>query len=236
MRASLADARASAIDVQGRLEESRRSVDALSDQLVEARVQLHQATRLAVPTVLTPPTNVSPVPPADEPEGPALAPTPPAAPGSATSRLSERLPDPDKFDGTPADLRRFTTQIRRKMTVNQDRYPTPAARIAYIADRLKDAAYALALPHLEDPRRLSDYEAVLTLLEKAYGDPDRVNRARRELYRLRQTHKDFNTHLAEFQRLALEGEMDEGGLPSLLENSLSRELQSMLLYHTPPAA
>ena len=40
---------------------------------------------------------------------------------------------------------------------------------------------------------------------------------------------------AEFQRLALEGEMSEEALPTLLEQAISRELQGMLMHNKPPS-
>ncbi len=225
LRSQTQDLRAQATLLQSQLEKAHADT-------VEAKIEAAIAKRLTTPTALTP----SPAHAAGTPQSSAPAPCPTSDPRPTSTRLSERLPDPDKFDGTTTDLRRFVTQIRRKLTVNRDRYTTPVARLAYISDRLKGAAYAQVLPYLEDSTRLTDFEAVLTLLEKAFGDPDRVNRARRELYRLRQNNKDFNAHLAEFQRLALEGELDESGLFPLLENSLSRELQQMLLHQVPPSS
>jgi hypothetical protein len=46
-------------------------------------------------------------------------------------------------------------------------------------------------------------------IDRTFGYPNRVNNARNELFRLRQANKDFGTFFAEFQRLALEGEMPE---------------------------
>ena len=81
--------------------------------------------------------------------------------------------------------------------------------------------------------QLDDYQAILDILDRAFGDPNRVNNARDELFRLRQTNKDFSTFFAEFQRLALEGDMPEDALPTLLEQAISRELRAMLMHHEP---
>ena len=83
--------------------------------------------------------------------------------------------------------------------------------------------------------KLPNYEDILNLLDRAFGDPNRVNNARNDLFRLRQTHKDFSTFFAEFQRLALEGEMSEDALPTLLEQAISRELRGMLMHNEPPS-
>jgi hypothetical protein len=69
-------------------------------------------------------------------------------------------------------------------------------------------------------------------MEEAFGDPDRVQNAQNELFRLRQKNHDFSTFYAEFERLALEGEMPETSRGPLLMQNISYELHEMLL-HTP---
>ena len=78
-----------------------------------------------------------------------------------------------------------------------------------------------------------DYLEILQYLEDAFGDPDRVQNAQNKLYQLKQKNLDFSVYYAEFQRLALEGEMPEEALVPLLFQGISRELQDMLL-HNPP--
>jgi len=118
------------------------------------------------------------------------------------------------------------------MTVNRDRFPTPQSRMTYVTSRLKGQPYAQILPYIvKGVCRLPDYEAILDLLDRAFGDPNRINNARNELFRLRQANKEFSTFFAEFQRLALEGEMSEDSLPVLLEQAINRELRAMLLHH-----
>jgi hypothetical protein len=53
-------------------------------------------------------------------------------------------------------------------------------------------------------------------MEEAFRDPDRVQNAQNVLYRLRQRNQDFSTFYAEFERLALKGEMIEASLGTLL--------------------
>jgi hypothetical protein len=75
---------------------------------------------------------------------------------------------------------------------------------------------------------LPNYPNVLRVLERAYGDPNRVNNAGKDLFRLKQQNKEFTVFYAEFQRLALEGEVSEDSQVTLLESALSRELRSQL--------
>jgi hypothetical protein len=161
--------------------------------------------------------------------------SPPQARAQVAPQLSERLPDPDRFEGDRKDLRRFISQIHEKMNVNRDRFPTPQSRMTYVNNRLKGAPYAQILPYVKKGIcQLKDYEDILDILDRAFGDPNRVNNARNELFRFRQNNKEFGLFFAEFQRLALEGEMPEETLSTLLEQSINRELKGMLMHNQPP--
>jgi hypothetical protein len=122
------------------------------------------------------------------------------------------------------------------MNVNVDCFPTPQSRMAYMNNRLKGAPYAQILPYIRKGIcTLNDYQDILDILERTFSDPNRVNNARNELFSLRQTNKEFGTFFAEFQRLALEGQMPEETLSTLLEQAISHELQSMLMHNQPPS-
>ncbi|KAG8672828.1 hypothetical protein FPOAC1_006120 [Fusarium poae] len=173
------------------------------DDIFEARLAERRALDATRPTVPTIPTPMGTTPP-------------PSSRSTESTSLTERLPDPDKFEGERSDLRRFVSQIHSKLKANHDRFPTRLARMSYVTGRLKGRAYAQVLPHIKAGEcQLPDYQDIIDLLERAFGDPNRINNARAELFRLRQTHKDFSTFFAEFQRLALEGEMSEEALPTL---------------------
>lgn len=77
--------------------------------------------------------------------------------------------------------------------------------------------------------QLQDYQAILRVLERAFGDPNRINNARKELFRLRRSNREFGTFYAEFQRLALEVEVNEESQLTLLQDAVSRELKNHLI-------
>lgn len=217
---------------------NERNLDTIQ-KITRLEVEKAQLLAAATPAVHTPPTDppLATNPPA-EPVADTAPGTPTPAPASRTGPtfLSEKLPDPEKFDGSRADLRRFTQQIYAKMKANADRFPTATSRLTYVAGRLTGRAYELILPKIAyGLPQFPDYPDILAYLEKAFGDPNRVTNARNDLFRLRQSNKDFSTFFAEFQRLALEGQMAEDSLPTLLEQAISRELRSMLLHHDPPS-
>lgn len=189
----------------------------------------------ATPAVRTPPTEPAACP-ADATVATApRASTPTPVTNTGSAHLSEKLPDPKEFDGTRGDLRRFTQQVYAKMTANADRFPTATARLTYVAGRLTGKAYELVLPKTcYGIPQFVDYPALLEYLERAFGDPDRVQNAQNKLYSLRQRNLDFSVYFSEFQRLALEGEMTEDALTPLLFQGISRELQDMLLHNPSP--
>lgn len=83
--------------------------------------------------------------------------------------------------------------------------------------------------------QVSDFEQILEILEKAFGDPNRASYATRKLHELRQTNREFNEFYAEFQRLALDSKIDEMSLVPILERAISRELKQLLVASRPPA-
>ncbi|KAG0161705.1 hypothetical protein PDIDSM_4973 [Penicillium digitatum] len=128
-----------------------------------------------------------------------------------------------------------SSQIKEKLNINRDRFPTPQSRMTYVTNRLKGIPYAQILPYIRDGIcQLNDFTDILDILERAFGDPNRARNARNELYRLRQGNKEFSLFFAEFQRLAMEGEMHNEALPTMLEQAINREMKGMLLHHEPP--
>jgi hypothetical protein len=227
----------SAAVIKYQKETQKEQIQDWQEKFTKAIEEKNQALRLAAPTVRTPLSSLSPDTPAEKTTANVpLAPPPAAASPSQTSRLSERIPDPEKFEGDRKDLRRFVSQIYEKMTANRDRFPTPISRMTYVTNRLRGPPYAQILPYIKKGVcQLSDYEEILESLDHSFGDPNRVDNARDELYRLRQTNKDFGTFFAEFQRLALEGEMPEDALPIMLGQAINKELRVMLMHSEPPS-
>jgi hypothetical protein len=205
-------------------------------RIIEAEVAKEKALAIAQPTVYTPPSVPQPEPVVKNQADTTTRTVTPLAPApSESTRQSEKLPDPDKFNGQRSDLRRFTSQIHEKMNINQDRFPTPQSRMAYVTNRLTGTPYSQILPYIRDGVcQLTDYPQVLQILERAYGDPNRVQNTRSELFRFKQTNKEFASFFAEFQRLGLEAEMNDESLATLLEQAISNELRGMLLHNPPP--
>lgn len=214
-----------------------RSYDRLQTKLLEVEAEKTRAQSAATLAVNTPrSSSLNPRAQEDtdriQREREASPPTISSQAGSRTTKL----PNPEKFDGTRSDLRRFVEQVYSKLKSNADHFPDPQSRMRYVAGLLHGRAFDLILPHsLQGDYSLSDYSDMLEMLEKAFGDADLARQARNKLFSLRQKNLEFSAYFAEFQRLALEGKVPEGNLFHLLEQSVSTELSEMMLHNPPPS-
>lgn len=220
------------IQYQGQeIEAARRQAFAAETERDRVFAAARENPTPTVPTPDSPPVSTA----AKAAEDVAAREATPALATPSKLSLSERLPDPVQFNGERKDLRRFVQQIYAKMTANLDRFPSAASRLTYVAGRLQGDAYNLLLPKMKyGVPQFVDYQQLLEFLESAYGDPDRVQNAQNTLYRLKQRNQEFSTFIAEFDRLAQEGEMAEEALAPLLTQAISRELQDMLLHNEAP--
>ena len=147
-------------------------------------MEKNAALTTAAPAIITPYTTPSCEPVAKPIIGNATgASLPIATAPSESSRLSKRLPNPNKFSGDKNDLRRFVTQIEQKMNVNADRFSTPTTRLAYVQNRLTGIAYDQVSPYMRSTTmQPTNYPKILAILKRAYGDPNCVQNARNKLF------------------------------------------------------
>ena len=129
------------------------------------------------------------------------------------------------------------TQLRIKLNINKDHYPTEQSKLAYALSRLKEKALEQLQPYLERDGNiaLADMDAFYTKLQFAFGDPDRKATAQRELRLLRQKNKEFYLYLSDYQRLVPDTGFDDEAKRSILLDGLSDELKSALITVDLPA-
>ncbi|KAM0724085.1 hypothetical protein Q7P37_000265 [Cladosporium fusiforme] len=225
------------LKVEHQRETFERAYDRLQTKLLETEAEKTRALTTTATNVTTPNTT-PPAEPVAEASTAHAHPTPPpiAATPSQSSNRSTKHPDPEKFNGSRADLRRFVEQVFSKMKSNADHFTDAQSRMRYVASRLEGRAFELILPYASrGDYSLTDYEEILDMLNRAFGDTDLPRQARNRLYSLRQKNQEFSAYFAEFQRLALEGQVPEGNLYHLLEQSVSNELSEMMLHNPPPS-
>ena len=103
-------------------------------------------------------------------------------------------------------------------------------QLAYAVGFLKGKAYEQILPLIDEGNiNIASVEALITLLENAFGDPDRVRTAERNLQSLRQKNCNFSNYLADFQRYAAEVSWNDAAKRTPLYEGLSAELEDALV-------
>jgi hypothetical protein len=75
---------------------------------------------------------------------------------------------------------------------------------------------------------LGNFEAFVTSLEEAYGDPDYMNTAKRVLTKLRQGNQDFIMYYAEFQCIIIDLNWNNTAKYAALHYTLYEELKDIL--------
>jgi hypothetical protein len=124
------------------------------------------------------------------------------------SRKTTKLPDPLILDDSKkVKFKAWKSDIRKKLRLNEDHYPTADHQIAYLKSRCKGKALQhIDLRMQEDASNLyQNVEDIFDYLESVFHNPDRKRLARTEYLNLKIDPKqDFTDFLAEFTRLAEE--------------------------------
>ena len=90
-------------------------------------------------------------------------------------------------------------------------------------------------PHITNDRiNLDNVGSFISILETAFGDPEKVATAERKLRNLWQANRDFSTYYAEFVRYATDTTWNEAAKRSQLEEGLCHELKNDLIARDEP--
>ena len=90
-----------------------------------------------------------------------------SAPASA-SRLSTKVKNPE-YDGNPQELRTFITQLRNKLSINQDHFSSEEAQVAFAYQCLTSSAAGSMRAHflhLENPAVQPEIYTIEDFIEK----------------------------------------------------------------------
>ncbi|MFX3648704.1 MAG: hypothetical protein ACE3JU_15345 [Paenibacillus sp.] len=117
-----------------------------------------------------------------------------------------KIQTPERFDGTHSKLRPFVTQLRLKVCTIGDEQ----AKLRLAVNRLTGKALDQVTLYVKDDRiTLKDISELITLLDNAFGNPNRVADAEAKLATITMGSRDFSTYYAEFQCYAAETTWDE---------------------------
>ena len=100
----------------------------------------------------------------------------------------ERIPMPEKFDGTRSKLRAFLTQLRLKVAT----YPDEQAKLRLAVNCLTGNAMDQVQSYMEnDNVNLANLAALIAILNTAFGNLNRVAKAESKLSTLQQGAREF---------------------------------------------
>jgi hypothetical protein len=108
--------------------------------------------------------------------------------------------NPKKFTGEDrGKLRSFVALLHLQLIDCPREFPSKQSKLRYVFSRLEGAMLEQII-HLipNDHVNLENFEALVTSLDEAYGDPDCVNTPERMLAKLRQGNLDFVMYYMEF--------------------------------------
>jgi hypothetical protein len=141
------------------------------------------------------------------------------------------LPHPPEFSGDHKELLNFISKVRSKLAGESSCYIDDQHKLRYVYGFLTGNTQNQIQPYiLSDKINLGNVEALISILEAAFGDPDQVGTASAELDKLTQGNKEFSQYYAEFQCLMAILDYDSNAKKAALKRGLSRELQTSLVY------
>jgi len=151
-----------------------------------------------------------------------------AMPVAGTQHAPERekVADPEHFDGTRSKLPNFLMQLQLKAAT----YTDDQAKLRLAVNYLRGDAADQVRPHVRDGRvNLANLPALITILENAFGNPNRVAEAESKLSTIAQGTRDFSSYYAEFQHHAAEVEWDEPSKLAALKRGLAYRLKNDII-------
>jgi hypothetical protein len=126
-------------------------------------------------------------------------------------------------------LRSFIALLRLRLIDLPREFPDEQSKLHYAFSRLEGATLKQLIYLVDnDHVNLDNFDAFVTSLEEAYGDPDHANTAEHALSKLRQGNRDFISYYAEFQRLVADLQWNDGTKRAALHRGLSEELKDIL--------
>jgi len=120
----------------------------------------------------------------------------PPAPPQPEDR-GQKFPDSPDFSGSDrTQLRGWIAQLRMVVRHTPSRFPDEQAKMRYAFNRLSGIALKQILPHVRDNGEiaLENLPAFIQLLEAAFGDPDRVATAERNMKEIKQKNREFSLY------------------------------------------
>ena len=152
-------------------------------------------------------------------------------PHTQNGRSAEH-PDPDKFDGSAAQLRPFLTDMSIKLTVNKDWYPTEFDKMAYFLSRLSGEAKGQVKggTSIHGQILFKTVAEIIEVLDAAFGDINAKSTAQKELFTQLQGNRSLASFLPKWQETCAEAQFGDEASIALLKRALHTDVTNRLSY------
>jgi hypothetical protein len=125
-----------------------------------------------------------------------------------------------------------------RMFIRHDpaRLPDEQSKMRDSFNRLRGVDLCQILPHIREDGRigLDDLPPFIKLLEAAFGDPDQVATAKRNMREIKQKHRQFSQYYGEFEVIAADLDWDHSALRNSLRMGLSEEMKECFTHSDMP--
>jgi hypothetical protein len=110
--------------------------------------------------------------------------------------------------------------------------PVEQSKMRYAFNCMSGLALGQILPHIRENGEigLEDLTAFIQLLEAAFGDPDRVATAERNMREIKQKNREFSHYYAEFQVMAADLDWNPSAFRNALRSGLSEEMKDSFIH------
>lgn len=136
------------------------------------------------------------------------------------------------FNGARTNLPQFILKLKAKLRTNADRFLSDTAHVDNAVSRLEGKALDLVISHADDETEeltIFTVATLMTTLKEAFGDPDPINTAHRQLLALRHGKGDFATYYSEFTRIVSKLKYNEAARRSALEQEMSNAIKEAMV-------
>jgi hypothetical protein len=155
------------------------------------------------------------------------------SPAPEATKKSTKIPDPPILtDGKDPKFEDWLLRIKDKLAANEDHYPTPSLRLAYVKSRCggRAAEHLITRSRDEALNKYTDSIDVLDHLKTIYQDVNRVIFAKGKFRNLYMKPADkFQDFLSEFSYLAQESGLSEPEWKEELYHRINVEMQRAVM-------
>jgi hypothetical protein len=127
-------------------------------------------------------------------------------------------------------------QLRMVLRHKPNSFPDEQSKMRYAFHRLSCLPLRPILPHVREngDLDLGDLTALIQLLEAAFGDPDGVATAERNMKEIKPKNREFSQYYAEFQVIAADLDWNPSAFRNTLRSGLPEEMKDSFIHTDMP--